>query len=119
MMGAFNGEMKRLEKEQKVSKSSTGVVTPIVSNFGDPYSIQRIQKYNAALLDAAKTQVKLGTITKAEFDKGANQIKMLYDSFVDAGFTNEQAFGIITAILPAMLNPAQAPSVDRLLRVFL
>lgn len=75
MMGAFNGEMKRLEKEQKVSKSSTGVVTPIVSNFGDTQSIQKIQKYNAALLDAAKAQIKLGTITKAEFDKIQNEIK--------------------------------------------
>lgn len=53
---------------------------------------------------------------KAEFDKSANQIKILYDSFVDAGFTNEQAFGIITSILPAMLNSVQAPSIDRFLR---
>lgn len=52
---------------------------------------------------------------KAEFDKAASQIKMLNDSFVDAGFTNEQAFSLITAIIPAMLNPAQAPSIDRLL----
>lgn len=52
---------------------------------------------------------------KAEFDKAASQIKILNDSFVDAGFTNEQAFSLITAIIPAMLNPAQAPSIDRLL----
>ena len=70
-------------------------------------------------LQAELEEYKQRDCMKAEFDKGANQIKMLYDSFVDAGFTNEQAFGIITAILPAMLNPAQAPSVDRLLRVFL
>lgn len=70
-------------------------------------------------LQAELEECKQRDCMKAEFDKGASQIKMLYDSFVDAGFTNEQAFGIITAILPAMLNPAQAPSIDRLLRVFL
>lgn len=70
-------------------------------------------------LQAELEEYKQRDCMKAEFDKGASQIKMLYDSFVDAGFTNEQAFGIITAILPAMLNPAQAPSIDRLLRVFL
>lgn len=70
-------------------------------------------------LQAELEEYKQRDCMKAAFDKGASQIKMLYDSFVDAGFTNEQAFGIITAILPAMLNPAQAPSVDRLLRVFL
>lgn len=52
---------------------------------------------------------------KADFDKAASQIKILFDSFVDAGFTNEQAFSLITAIIPAMLNPAQAPSIDRFL----
>lgn len=52
---------------------------------------------------------------KAEFDKAASQIKILNDSFVEAGFTNEQAFTLITVIIPAMLNPAQAPSIDRLL----
>ena len=52
---------------------------------------------------------------KADFDKVANQTKMLNDSFVEAGFTNEQAFALITAIISAMLNPTQAPSIDRLL----
>lgn len=52
---------------------------------------------------------------KADFDKAASQIKILNDSFVEAGFTNEQAFTLITVIIPAMLNPAQAPSIDRLL----
>lgn len=70
-------------------------------------------------LQAELEEYKQRDCTKAEFDKGANQIKMLYDSFVDAGFTDEQAFGIITAILPAMFNPVQAPSVDRLLGVLL
>ena len=52
---------------------------------------------------------------KADFDKAASQTKMLNDSFVEAGFTNEQAFALITTIIPALLNPAQAPSIDRLL----
>lgn len=77
-------------------------------------SKRRIEQLHAEL-----EEYKQRDCMKAEFDKGANQIKMLYDNFVDAGFTNEQAFGIITAILPAMLNPAQAPSIDRLLRVLL
>ena len=76
-------------------------------------------KKRIAELNAELEEYKQRDCMKAAFDKGANQIKMLYDSFVDAGFTNEQAFGIITAILPAMLNPAQAPSADRLLRELL
>lgn len=52
---------------------------------------------------------------KADFDKATSQTKMLNDSFVEAGFTNEQAFALITVIIPALLNPAQAPSIDRLL----
>lgn len=68
LMSSFNGEMTRLEKENKVSRSANGVVTPIVSSFGDPQSIQRILKYNDAVLEVAKTQVKLGTITKAQYD---------------------------------------------------
>ena len=70
-------------------------------------------------LDAELEEYKQRDCMKAEFDKGANQIKMLFDSFVDAGFTDEQAFSIIAAILPAMLNPVQAPSVDGLLRALL
>ena len=68
LMGSFSGEMKRLEKEQKVSRSSNGVVTPLVSDFGDPHAVQRIQKYNDALLQTAQTQLKLGAITKAQYD---------------------------------------------------
>ena len=56
---------------------------------------------------------------KADFDKASSHTKMLYDSFVEAGFTNEQAFALITAIIPAVLNPVQAPSIDRPLRELL
>ena len=68
LMGDYNGEMKRLEKNNEVSKSANGVVTPIVSSFGDPRSIQRIQNYNDAILKAAQAQVKLGAITKAQYN---------------------------------------------------
>ena len=68
LMGSYNSEMKRLEKNNEVSRSANGVVTPIVSSFGDPHSIERIQKYNDYVLQAAKAQVKLGTITKAQYD---------------------------------------------------
>ena len=77
-------------------------------------SNKRIEQLHAEL-----EEYKQRDCMKAAFDKGANQIKMFFDSFVDAGFTDEQAFGIITAILPAMFNTAQAPSVDRLLRALL
>ena len=71
------------------------------------------------LLHAELEEYKQRDCMKAAFDKGANQIKMLFDSFVDAGFTDEQALGIITAILPTVFNTAQAPSIDVLLRVLL
>lgn len=82
----------------------------------------------ASAADAKKRIVKLNDELeeykrredmKAEFDKAASQIKILNDSFVDAGYTNEQAFSLITAIIPAMLNPAQAPSIGRLLEELL
>ncbi len=68
LMASYNSEMKSLEKDNKVSRSANGVVTPIVSSFGDPRSIERIQQYNDYILQAAQAQVKLGTITKAQYD---------------------------------------------------
>ena len=73
-------------------------------------SNKRIEQLHAEL-----EEYKQRDCMKAEFDKGANQIKMFFDSFVDAGFTDEQAFGLVIAIIPTTLNPAQAPSIDRLL----
>ena len=77
-------------------------------------SNKRIEQLHAEL-----EEYKQRDCMKAAFDKGANQIKMLFDSFVDAGFTDEQAFGLVIAIIPATLNQAQAPSIDRLLRELL
>lgn len=51
---------------------------------------------------------------KTAFDKAAEQVKMLNDSFIGAGFTSEQAFALTAAIIPASLNPAQAPSIERI-----
>lgn len=55
---------------------------------------------------------------KEECDVAARQIRLMHDSFVDAGFTDSQAFGLLTSIIPAVLNPAtvQAPSVDQFIR---
>lgn len=77
-------------------------------------SKKRIEQLNAEL-----KEYKQRDCMKAEFGKAASQIKMLYDSFVEAGFTHEQAFALTAAIIPASLNPAQAPSIDRLLRELL
>lgn len=68
LMSGYNGTMKRFEKDGKVSRSANGVVTPIVSSFGDPQAIEKIQKYNDYILKAAQAQVKLGYITKAQYD---------------------------------------------------
>ena len=77
-------------------------------------SKKRIVELNAELEEYKKREDM-----KADFDKAASQTKILNDSFVEAGFTNEQAFALITAIIPAALNPVQAPSIDRLLRELL
>ena len=77
-------------------------------------SKKRIMELNAELEEYKKREDM-----KADFDKAASQTKMLNDSFVEAGFTNEQAFALIAAIIPAALNPVQAPSIDRLLRELL
>ena len=77
-------------------------------------SKKRIMELNAELEEYKQLECM-----KADFDKAASQAKMINDSFVEAGFTNEQAFALITAIIPAVLNPAQAPSIDRLLRELL
>ena len=77
-------------------------------------SKKRIVELNAEL-----EEYKRREDMKADFDKAASQTKILNDSFVEAGFTNEQAFALITAIIPAALNPVQAPSIDRLLRELL
>lgn len=75
---------------------------------------ERIVELNAELEEYKKREEM-----KADCDKAAIQTKILNDSFVEAGFTDEQAFALITAIVPVVLNPAQAPSIDRLLRELL
>ena len=77
-------------------------------------SNKRIEQLHAEL-----EEYKQCDCMKADFDKVASQTKMLFDSFVDVGFTDEQAFGLVIAIITATLNQAQAPSIDRLLRELL
>lgn len=77
-------------------------------------SKKRIEQLNAEL-----EEYKQRDCMKADFDKCATQTKMFYNSFVDAGFTDEQALGIITAILPTLFSSVQAPSIGRLLRELL
>lgn len=69
-------------------------------------------------LDAELEELKKAESMKEECDVAARQVKIMYDSFVDAGFTDSQAFGLLTSIIPAILNPAtvQAPSVDQFIR---
>lgn len=51
---------------------------------------------------------------KEDCDVAARQIKIMHDSFVNAEFTDSQAFGLLTSIIPAVLSTAtmKAPSVD-------
>lgn len=69
-------------------------------------------------LDAELEELKKAESMKEECDVAARQVKIMYDSFVDAGFTDSQAFGLLTSIIPAILNQAtvQAPSVDQFIR---
>ena len=69
-------------------------------------------------LDAELEELKKVEGMKEDCDVAARQIKIMYDSFVDAGFTDSQAFGLLTSIIPAVLNQAtvQAPSVDQFIR---
>lgn len=69
-------------------------------------------------LDAELEELKKAESMKEECDVAARQVKIMYDSFVDAGFTDSQAFGLLTSIIPAVLNPTtvQAPSVDQFIR---
>ena len=69
-------------------------------------------------LDAELEELKKAESMKEECDVAARQVKIMYDSFVDAGFTDSQAFGLLTSIIPAILNQAtvQAPSEDQFIR---
>ena len=69
-------------------------------------------------LDAELEELKKAESMKEECDVAARQVKIMYDSFVDAGFTDSQAFGLLTSLIPTAINPAtvQAPSVDQFIR---
>lgn len=67
-MAAYNSAIKTLEKENKISRASSGAVSPLQGMDIDTQSLMRIEKYNQALLRTAECNYKLGRITKAEFD---------------------------------------------------
>jgi hypothetical protein len=77
--------------------------------------------YNKLKLDAELEELKKAESMKKECEVAARQIKIMHDSFIDAGFTDSQAFGLLTSIIPAVLNPAtvQAPSVEQFIRKML
>ena len=69
-------------------------------------------------LHAELEELKKVESMKEECDAAARQIKIMHDSFVNAGFTDSQAFGLLTSIIQALLNPVtvKAPSVDKFIR---
>ena len=69
-------------------------------------------------LKAELEELKKVESMKKDCDVAARQIKIMYDCFIDAGFTDSQAFDLLTSIIPAVLNPAtvQAPSVEQFFR---
>lgn len=56
---------------------------------------------------------------KRKVGEGAKQLKIIHSSFMDAGFTSDQAFSIILTVLQANLNATQAPSDEILLKALL
>ena len=56
---------------------------------------------------------------KSKVGEGAKQLKIIHSSFMDAGFTSDQAFSVILTVLQASLSAAQAPSDEILLKALL
>lgn len=56
---------------------------------------------------------------KSKVGEGAKQLKIIHSSFMDAGFTSDQAFSIILTVLQTSLSAAQAPSDEILLKALL
>lgn len=56
---------------------------------------------------------------KRKVGESAKQLKIIHDSFMDAGFTSDQAFSFILTVLQANLNATQAPSDEILLKALL
>lgn len=56
---------------------------------------------------------------KRKVGESAKQLKIIHSSFIDAGFTSDQAFSFILTVLQASLNATQAPSDEILLKALL
>ena len=75
---------------------------------------QRIKELNDELEEVNRIES-----FKREVGEGAKQLKIIHSSFMDAGFTSDQAFSIILTVLQANLNATQAPSDEILLKALL
>lgn len=67
-LARFYAGVKELEKQHAVQKSSKGVVQPMAGYSASSVDLQKMQQYNAQLLQTAQLQHKVGIITKAEYD---------------------------------------------------
>lgn len=56
---------------------------------------------------------------KRKVGEGAKQLKIVHSSFMDAGFTSDQAFSFILTVLQANLSATQAPNDEILLKALL
>lgn len=75
---------------------------------------QRIKELNDELKEVNRVES-----FKREVGEGAKQLKIIHSSFMDAGFTSDQAFSIILTVLQANLNATQAPNDEILLKALL
>ena len=67
-MVRFNLEMKKLQQENKITQSANGAMTPLRGANISETSLRHINEYNRALLKSSEAQLKLGMISKTEFD---------------------------------------------------
>ena len=68
-MRVFKSRMEELEKQSQITKTTNGVVSPLQGATIEKDSLNKMRSYNKAILQAAEASHKLGTISKAEFDK--------------------------------------------------
>ena len=68
LMNRYYRAIQEFEKEGSITKSSTGAFSPVDVGKFDEDAINKIQRYNKALLDSAEASYKLGRIEKTTFD---------------------------------------------------
>ena len=67
-MGLYGRAIRELAAKNQIAQTANKVASPLQGITLDPDAINQMQKYNAAILAAAQANLKLGKITKAEFD---------------------------------------------------